>query len=125
MTVWTQNRNSRQAARRPVIEKHQQKVPFASRDGLRWSAGRSLLILVAAVLVLILVADVAGITSGSHSISSLTSRIGRLENSNHQIRNRIDQSIDLATINAASVKRDLISSQGVPLISLTAPDNLR
>lgn len=125
MTVWTQNRNSRQAARRPVIEKRQQKVPFASRDGLRWSAGRSLLILVAAVLVLILVADVAGITSGSHSISSLTSRIGRLENSNHQIRNRIDQSIDLATINAASVKRDLISSQGVPLISLTAPDNLR
>ena len=127
MTVWAQKPNSRQpgSARRPVIDSHQQKVPFASGDGLRWSAGRTMLILVAAVLVLILVSDLAVIGSGAQSISSLSSRIGRLEDSNLRIRNRIEQSIDLAAINAASIKRDLVSSQGVPIISLTAPDNLR
>ena len=126
MTVWTQKPGSRQpAVRRPVIDTHRQKVPFASGGGLRWSAGKTLLILVAAVLVLVLVSDLAVISSGSQSISSLSTRIGRLEDSNLRIRNQIEQSVDLGAINAASVKQNLISSQGVPIISLTAPDNLR
>ena len=126
MTVWTEKPNSRQpAAKRPVIDTRQQKVPFASGGSLRWSAGKTLLFMIAAVLVLILVSDLAVIGSGSQSITSLSSRIGRLEDSNLRIRNRIEQSIDLAAINAASVKRNLISSQGIPTISLTAPDNLQ
>ena len=127
MTVWVQKRNSRQtlSAPRPVVEKGRKKVPFASGNGLRWSAGRFLLILVAVVLVLILVSDISVISSGSQSISKLHSRIDRLENSNTRIRNEINQSMDPAVINAVSVEQNLISSYGVTTISLTAPDNMR
>ena len=127
MTVWVQDRGGRQdaSARRPVVDSSRKKAPLASTDGLRWSMGRFVLILVAAVLACILVADAAGIGSGNQSISKLSSRIGRLENRNQQIRNEIELSLDLATINEISVRQDLVSSHGVPTISLTAPDNLR
>ena len=127
MTVWVPDRSGRQdaSARRPVVDHGSRKVPFASRQGLRRSAGQFLLIVVGLVLVFILVSDLAGVTSGSQSIDRLSSRITRLENSNRRIQTEIELSTDWATINDTSIRKDLVSSRGVPTISLTAPDNLR
>lgn len=127
MTVWVPDRNSRQteSARRPVVDARQRPASYGSAGRRRRNPGLILLSLIAAVLVLILISDLAVIGSGSQSISTLNSRIGRLENTNIRIRNEIDQNMDLAVINATAVKQDLISSRGVTTISLTAPDNMR
>ena len=127
MTVWVSERNRRQAAdtQRPVVYAGRRGTAPASFRTLRGNSRQVLLLLVAIVLVCVLAADLIILGSGSQSISSLSARIGRLENSNIRIRNEIDRNMDLAVINAAAVRQDLISSRGATTISLTAPDHIR
>ena len=127
MTGWVPERNRRQAAaaQRPVVDAGQRGSSPASFRSLRGNSRQVLLLLVAIILACLLVADLIVLGSGSQSISSLSARIGRLENSNIRIRNEIDRNMNLAVINAAAVRQDLISSRGATTISLTAPDHIR
>ncbi len=111
------------SGRHPVIEETKPRKRLISAEGIRWDAALAALILVAILLTVVLVADVAGIGSSSRMIGKLNSSIRDLENRNSQVQAEIELSASGASVRTEAVKMDLISSNGAKTIRITASVN--
>ncbi len=107
----------------PVIEETRPKRRAVSSEGIRWDIALTALIIAGILLVIILVADLAGIGMSSRSITKLTSSIGDLEKRNELLQAEISMNTDSASVCTEAVKLNLISSNGAKTIRLTAPAN--
>jgi len=122
---WTGSIGTCPGAKLGFIEEKKQKKPILSRDGIRWDAAMAALIVAAVLLTGILLADLAGIGTGSRMIGKLKDKIESVENRNDQLQQEIDLYYGSASVCAEAVKMDLISSNGARKIRLTAPIDAR
>ena len=113
------------SGRMPVIEEVKPKKRLVSADGIRWDAALAALILIGVLLTGILVADLAGIGTGSRMIGKLNASIRDLENKNSRIQAEIELNTGSASVCTEAVKLNLISSNGAQTIRLTAPADAR
>lgn len=111
------------SGRIPVIEETKPKRKLFSAEGVRWDAALAVLIAVGVILSAVLLADLAGIGTGSRTIGKLNSSIKDLEHRNEQIRSEIDLNSGSASVCTEAVKMNLISSTGATTVRLTAPVN--
>ena len=107
----------------PVIEETQPKRKLFSAEGIRWDAALTVLIAIGVLLAAFLLADLAGIGTGSRTIGKLNSSIKDLEHRNEQIRAEIEMNTESTSVCTEAVKMNLISSNGATTVKLTAPVN--
>ena len=113
------------SGRVPVIEETKQKRGILTGEGIRWDVALTLLVVIGALLTAFLLADLAGIGSGSRTIGRLNSSIRDLEHRNGQIQAEISLNTGSASVCTEAVKMNLISSNGAKTIRLTAPAGAR
>lgn len=111
------------SGRIPVIEETQPKRKLFSAEGIRWDAALTVLIAIGVLLAAFLLADLAGIGTGSRTIGKLNSSIKDLEHRNEQIRAEIEMNTGSTSVCTEAVKMNLISSNGATTVKLTAPVN--
>ena len=114
-----------ESGRVPVIEEAKPRMRLVSSDGIRHDAAVAALIVIAVLLAAFLLADLAGIGTGSRTITKLNSSINDLENKNEKLRAEIDMNTGSASVCTEAVKLNLISSNGATTIRLTAPNDAR
>ena len=107
----------------PVIEEAKLKRPLLSADGIRRDAAIAALVLIAILLAVLLLADVASIGNSGRAIRKLNSSIQDLQTRNERIQAEIELNTDSASVCTEAIKLNLISSNGAATIRLTAPAN--
>ena len=120
---WTGGMSISSSGRFRVIEEKRQKKPLVSGEGIRWDAALTVLVVLGLVLAGILLADLAGIGTGSRAIGKLSDKIEAIENRNNLLREELELNTNNASVCTEAVKMDLISSNGARTIRLTAPGN--
>jgi len=113
------------SGRIPVIEEVKPKQRLFSADGIRWDAAVAALIVAGIVFSVFLLADLAGIGTGSRAVSKLTTSIQDLEAKNERIQAEIEMNASSASVCTEAVKLNLISSSGAQTVILTAPSDAR
>ena len=113
------------SGRVPVIEEAKPRKRVVSADGIRWDAAMAALILIGVLLTAFLLADLAGIGTGSRNIGKLNTSIRDLEAKNERIQAEIEMNTGSASVCTEAVKLNLISSSGAQTIRLTAPADAR
>ena len=119
---WTGRMGMSPSGHFQVIEEQKPRQRIISSEGIRWNAALTALILIAILLLGVLVADLAGIGTGSRTIIKLNSKITALEERNGQLAEELALSTGSASVCTEAVKMDLISSNGARTIRLTAPE---
>ena len=122
---WTGSAGVSPSGRFQVIEERRPKAPLISRDGIRWDAALVGLVILGVVLAAFLLADLAGIGTGSRILSKLDTKIAAVEDRNLELREELALSGGSVAVCTEAVKMDLISSNGARTIRLTAPDNAK
>ena len=107
----------------PVIEETKPKQRLISSEGIRWSTAVTALIVIGAVLLILLAADVTNIGAGGRTIAKLNSSIRELETKNERLQAEIELQAGSTAVCTEAVKLNLISSNGARTIRLTAPVN--
>lgn len=120
---WTGGVGMSPSGRFQVIEESKPKKQIVSREGIRWNAAVTVLVVLGLILAVILVADLAGIGKTGRVIGKLSTKIESLGNKNSEISAEIDMAADSASVCTEAVKLNLISSNGARTIRLTAPAN--
>jgi len=120
---WTGSVGISPSGRFQVIEESKPKKRIISREGLRWNAAITLLVVLGLLFAVILVADLAGIGRSGRVIGKLNTKIETLENRNSEISSEIEMAADSASVCTEAVKLNLISSNGAKTVRLTAPAN--
>ena len=82
---------------------------------------RRIIIVIAVLCAAILLADLAGIGTGSRTITKLDSKITDVSEKNEQLRSELTYSAGDASVCTEAVKLNLISGNGVQKVMLTAP----
>ena len=122
---WTGSAGVSPSGRFQVIEERRPKVPLISRDGIRWDAALAFLVALGVVLAAFLLADLAGIGTGSRILSKLDTKIAAVEDRNLELREELALSGGSVAVCTEAVKMDLISSNGARTIRITAPEETR
>ena len=112
-----------ESGRIPAIEEAKPKQRLISRDGIRWDAALTALILIGILLMAFLVVDVASIGAGGRTIRKLNASIQDMEDKNEHLQAEIQMNTDSASVCTEAIKLNLISSNGAMTIRLTAPAN--
>ena len=120
---WTGGAGLSPSGRYQVIEEAKPKKHVVSREGIRWNAAVTVLVILGLLLMIILVADLAGIGKSGRVIGKLNTKIEALENRNSEISSQIEMETGSANVCTEAVKLNLISSNGARTIRLTAPAN--
>lgn len=113
------------SSRIPVVEETKPKQRLVSSDGVRWDLAIAALIIIGALLLIFLAADMTSIGRSGRTITKLNSSIRDLETRNDQLQAEIDLSTGSASVCTEAVKLNLISSNGAKTIRLTAPVDAR
>ena len=82
----------------PVIEEAKPKRPLLSADGIRRDAAIAALVLIAILLAVLLLADVASIGNSGRAIRKLNSSIQDLQTRNERIQAEIELNTDSASV---------------------------
>ncbi len=122
---WTGGLGISPSGRFQVIEHPGARQPVISRGGIRTSAARWLLGLLTAVLVVVLIGEMASLGSGQLAIQRLNTRIASVEEKNEGLRIQLAISGGDMSVCTEAVKLNLISSTGARTIELTAPHGAR
>ena len=122
---WTGGMALSPSGRIPVIEDRRPSVRMVSADGIRRNTAVTVLAAAAVILVLILLADLAGMGNTGRMITKLNGRIQAIESKNADLKTELEMSTDSATVCTGAVRMDLISSNGARTIRLTAPQEAR
>ena len=120
---WTGSMGISPSGRFRVVEQPQKRQKIFSRDGIRWNAGKILLILMAALLTGILLTETAMIGINEKSIERLQGKIDTLAAKNRELENELIYSSGDVTVCTEAVKLNLIASNGAQTVQLTAPQN--
>ena len=118
---WTSGMGISPSGRFQVIEELRPKASLISRQGIRRSAARGILILMTVVLTVILIGEVAALGSGKLAIQRLNTRIASVEEKNEGLRIQLAASGGDISVCTEAVKLNMISSTGARAIQLTAP----
>ncbi len=118
---WTGGIAAFPAGRRRVVEEREAKPRAISGKGIRWNLAVIALALVSAIFGAILLADLAGMGTGSRNITRLNGKIEAVESRNAQLQEQIALSGNSASIRTEAVKLDLISSAGARTVRLEVP----
>jgi len=120
---WMGNAALSPSGRFQVIEEKKPAVPLISRDGIRWHAALTILILTAVILTAVLLADLAGMGTTGRMLGKLDAKIAAVENRNRELQEELSVSSGSLVVCTEAVKMNLISSNGARTIRLTAPGN--
>ena len=118
---WTGGMGVSPSGRFQVVEQPQTRRRIFSREGIRWDAACAMLIVFGALLLVILLMDLAGIGISSRSISILNEKIEGISARNEQIIGQLSASSSDISVLTEAVKYNLVASGGVRTIRLTAP----
>lgn len=96
-----------------------------SREGIRRDLGRTVLMILGIFLAAVLLAELASLGAGSLRIQKLNTRLQAMEERNLALRETLDRSSGDISVCTEAVKLNLVSSNGVTPITLTAPTGAR
>ena len=111
------------SGRIPAIEEPKPRQRLVSGEGIRWDAALAALILVAILLGIVLLSDLAGIGNSGRTIRKLSTSIEELQEKNERLNAEIVQVSNSTNVCTEAVKLNLISSYGARTIQLTVPGN--
>ena len=118
---WTGGLGISPSGRFQVIEDSRKKAPGFSRKGIRRDWARMILTILAALMAVILLVELASIGAGQLRIQKMNTRIASMEERNDALRAALTLSGGDISVCTEAVKLNLVSSNGVRPISLTAP----
>ena len=107
-----------------VIEEARPKPKIISAEGIRWDAAVIALVATALICAAILLADLAGMGSGTRKLSRLESQISSISERNETMRAELAVSAGDVSICTEAVKLNLISGNAVQTVRLTAPPDV-
>ncbi len=122
---WTGSMGMSPSGRYRVIEKGETRVMPISRKGIRPDWGRTILVLLAIALIGIALFEAAAMGVSSLNIRKLNSQIASVEERNDNLRSALARSSGDISVCTEAVKMNLVSSNGVRPIPLTAPEGAR
>ncbi|MCQ2457417.1 MAG: hypothetical protein MJ142_01655 [Clostridia bacterium] len=108
--------------RNPVVTDRNAGKVF-SRNGVRWSIGAWAISTLAAILAIILIADIAGIGYQKKEKETLEKKIAAVSASNSEMSTQLAQEATDASICMNAVNLNLVSSRTIEVIRLTVPDD--
>ncbi|MCR5567551.1 MAG: hypothetical protein K6F61_11925 [Clostridiales bacterium] len=111
------------SGRIPAIEETKPKQRLISSEGIRWDAAIAALIVIGALLLVLLAADLVSIGANGRVITRLNASVQDLEAKNAETQAKIELAAGSSSVCTEAVKLDLISSAGARTIRLTAPVN--
>ena len=120
---WTGGMGISPSGRFQVVEEDKTKGRLFSAEGIRWREAWLCIIAVCVLCLGILLADVAGIGSGSKALAKLDNRIAEMTAKNDELRAAIAYSAEDISVCTEAVKLNLVSGSGVRTIILTAPQD--
>lgn len=118
---WISGMGVSPSGRFQVVEEAKPRRRIFSAEGIRWDAAWGIIIVIAVLCAAILLADLAGIGTGSRTITKLDSKITDVSEKNEQLRSELTYSAGDASVCTEAVKLNLISGNGVQKVMLTAP----
>ena len=122
---WTNGAGISPSGRFQVIEDCRPKTPVLSREGIRRDAVLVFFSILGVILAAWLLADIAGIGTGSRVLNTLNNKIAVIESRNQELREELELSGGSVAVCTEAVKMDLISSHGARTIRITAPEEAR
>ena len=122
---WTGGMGESPSGRFRVVEKGERKHSPVSREGIRKDWGRISLMILAALLMSILLLEMAGTGLSRISVRKLNTQIEAMEVRNEELRAALERSSADISVCTEAVKMNLVSSNGVRPIMLTAPEGAR
>ncbi|MBR2824367.1 MAG: hypothetical protein IKE24_11860 [Clostridia bacterium] len=122
---WTGSMGLSPSGRFRVLEKGEKKEKPLTRRGIRKDWGRAALIVLAAVMTTVILVETAHLGLGQINIRKLNERIASMEVRNEELRETLARSSGDISVCTEAVKMNLVSSNGVRPIPLTAPTDAR
>ena len=122
---WTGGMGMSPSGRFQVIESARGKQALVSKEGIRWNAAWIAICAVAVVCLGILLADLAGIGSGSRTMIRLDRKIAETAGKNEKMQAELALRDDDISVCTEAIKLDLISANGAQTIRLRTPVEAR
>ncbi len=118
---WTGGMGMSPSGRFRVAEDPFQKRKSFTREGIRADWARGILWVLAALMCVVLLAELATAGAGAIQIQKLESRIEKAQSAGEALQAKLAVSSGDITVCTKAVELNLISSGGAPTIILTAP----
>ena len=119
---WTEGMGVSPSGRFRVIEKGEKRQKPISRAGIRGDWGRACLLALLAALVVFFLVELAALGTSGLNIRKLNRQIEAMEARNAELRVMLERSSGDISVCTEAVKMNLVSSNGVRPIQLTAPE---
>ena len=122
---WTGSLGISPSGRFQIVENSGKQKRILTRDGIRQDWGRNCLMILAAILTVSILLEMAVLGAGKLRIQKLNSNIAAIEERNEALRASLARSSEDVSVCTEAVKLNLVSSNGVRPILLTAPSGAR
>lgn len=122
---WTEGMGVSPSGRFRVIEKGEKRQRPVTREGIRRDWGRACMLALLAVMAAIGLAELAALGTSGINIRKLNRQIEAVEARNAELRVMLERSSGDISVCTEAVKMNLVSSNGVRPILLTAPEGAR
>lgn len=122
---WTGSMGESPSGRFRVVEKGDRKKSPVSREGIRQDWGRIGLLVLAATLMTVLLLELAATGLSRIHVRKLNAQIEAMEVRNEELQTALERSSVDISVCTEAVKMNLVSSNGVRPIMLTAPEGAR
>ena len=122
---WISGMGISPSGRFQVIESAKPKKNIVSREGVRWDVACATIVAVAVLCAAILLGNLAGVGMGDRALNKLDKKIADMANRNDRLQTEISLRNNDASVYTEAVKLNLISSNGVQAIRLTAPEEAK
>lgn len=107
--------------RRDVVAVRQARLRPVSSEGIRQDVVAMIFLLVLAILVTFLLADLSALVTGSHNISRLREDIARADRANGLLREEMSLSTSRMHYLSDPYSKNLVAVGSVPLVRITVP----
>ena len=120
---WVNGVGMSPSGRFQVIEEARPRQKWFAAAGIRWDVARTLLILIAALMIAVLLAEVASIGASNLQIRRIQEKIEAVEQKNEKLQAELELMAGDISVCTEAVKLNMISSNGAKTVTLTAPQN--
>ncbi len=104
-----------------VVAVRQARLRPVSSEGIRQDVVAMIFLLVLAILVTFLLADLSALVTGSHNISRLREDIARADRANGLLREEMSLSTSRMHYLSDPYSKNLVAVGSVPLVRITVP----